>query len=71
MTKEYIAYRGDRPLGTGTIEELAGKLGYSYKNMKFRTYPSAHERFKDSDKSILLYEIEDDEDDNQIKPERL
>lgn len=64
MTKEYIAYRGDRPLGTGTIEELADKLGYTYKNMQFRTYPSTHERFKDSDKSILLYEIEDDDYDN-------
>lgn len=62
MTKEYIAYRGDRPLGTGTIEELADKLGYTYKNMQFRTYPSTHENMGEG--AILLYEIEDDEDDN-------
>lgn len=66
MTKEYIAYRGEQPLGTGTIEELADKLGYTYNNMRTRSYPSIRKRIKDSDKAILLYEIEDDEDDNQI-----
>ena len=24
--KEYIAYQGDRPIGTGTVEELAEKV---------------------------------------------
>lgn len=66
MTKEYIAYRGDRPLGTGTIEELADKLGYTYKNMQYKSYPAAHKKAKDGGNTILLYEIEDDEDDNQI-----
>ena len=69
MTKEYIAYRREQPLGIGTIEELAESLGFTDKNMKRRTYPSAHKNM--SEGSILLYEIEDDEDDNQIKPERL
>lgn len=64
MTKEYIAYRGDRPLGTGTIEELAESLGFTYKNMQFRTYPSTHKKMGEG--SVLLYEIEDDEDDNQF-----
>ncbi|GMR70635.1 hypothetical protein NUITMVRA1_13120 [Aerococcus viridans] len=64
MTKEYIAYRGDRPLGTGTIEELAEKFGYTYKNMQYKTYASAHRKAKDGSNAILLYEIEDDEDDS-------
>ena len=60
MAKEYIAYRGDRPLGTGTIKELADKLGYSYSGMRFKTTPSAHKRSKGSDKAVLLYEIEEE-----------
>ena len=39
MAKEYIAYKGDRPLGTGTVKELADKLGYSYSGMQFKTSP--------------------------------
>ena len=61
--KEYIAYKGDRPLGTGTIEELAEMLGYSYNGMQFKSRPSAHKRYKGSDRAILLYEIEDDEEE--------
>lgn len=64
MTKEYIAYKGEQPLGTGTVQELAEKLGFTYENMKYRTYPSAHKKM--SEGSILLYEIEDDEDDSDI-----
>lgn len=64
MTKEYIAYRGDRPLGTGTIKGLADKLGYSCNGMQFKTTPSARKRYKDSDRAILLYEIEDDEEED-------
>lgn len=63
MTKEYIAYRGDRPLGTGAIKELAESLGYSYSGMRFKTTPSAHKRGKGSDRVVLLYEIEDDEEE--------
>ena len=59
--KEYIAYKGDRPLGTGTVKELAEGLGYAYSTLSFNTSPSAHKRSKDSDKVVLLYEIEDDE----------
>ena len=61
--KEYIAYQGDRPLGTGTVKELADKLGYSYTWMQFKTTPSARKRYKDSDRAILLYEIKDDEEE--------
>ena len=60
MAKEYIAYKGDRPLGTGTIKELADKLGYSYSGMRFKTTPSAHKRSKGSDRVVLLYEIEEE-----------
>ena len=60
MVKEYIAYKGDRPLGTGTVKELADKLGYSYSGMRFKTTPSAHKRSKGSDKAVLLYEIEEE-----------
>ena len=60
MAKEYIAYQGDRPLGTGTIEELADKLGYTYENMKYKSYPAAHRKAKDGGKTILLYEIEEE-----------
>ena len=61
--KEYIAYKGDRPLGTGTVKELAEKLGYSNVGMQFKTTPSAHKRYKGSDRVVLLYEIEDDEEE--------
>ena len=35
MAKEYIAYQGDRPLGTGTVKELAEGLGYAYSTLSF------------------------------------
>ena len=59
--KEYIAYQGDRPLGTGTVKELAEGLGYAYSTLSFNASPSAHKRSKGSDRVVLLYEIEDDE----------
>ena len=61
--KEYIAYQGDRPLGPGTVKELAEGLGYAYSTLSFNTSPSAHKRSGGSDKVVLLYEIEDDEED--------
>ena len=61
--KEYIAYQGDRPLGTGTVKESAESLGYAYSTLSFNTSPSAHKRSGDSDKVVLLYEIEDDEEE--------
>ena len=63
IAKEYIAYQGDRPLGTGTVKELAEGLGYAYSTLSFNASPSAHKRSKDSDKVVLLYEIEDDVED--------
>ena len=69
MTKEYIAYRGERPIGIGTLEELSQKVGIPARILKKRSYPSIQEVLADD--SIKIYEIEDDEDDNQIKPERL
>ena len=61
--KEYIAYQGDRPLGTGTVKELAEGLGYAYSTLQFNTSPSAHKRSKGSDRAILLYEIEEDDEE--------
>ena len=63
--KEYIAYQGDRPLGTGTIKELAESLGYAYSTLSFNTSPSAHKRSGGSDKAILLYEIEEDDEEEK------
>ena len=63
MAKEYIAYKGDRPLGTGTAKELAEGLGYAYSTLSFNASPSAHKRSEGSDRVVLLYEIEDDEED--------
>ena len=63
MAKEYIAYKGDRPIGTGTVKELAEGLGYAYSTLSFNASPSAHKRSEGSDRVILLYEIEDDEED--------
>ena len=60
--KECIAYQGDRPLGVGTVKELAESLGYAYSTLSFNASPSAHKRSGDSDKVVLLYEIEDDEE---------
>ena len=60
--KEYIAYQGDRPLGTGTVKELAKSLGYSYSTLQFNTSPTAHKRSEGSDKVVLLCEIEEDEE---------
>lgn len=61
--KEYIAYKGDRPLGTGTVKELSEGLGYAYSTLSFNASPSAHKRSEGSDRVVLLYEIEDDEED--------
>ena len=61
--KEYIAYQGDRPLGTGTVKELAKSLGYSYSTLQFNTSPTAHKRSEGSDKVVLLYEIEEDDEE--------
>ena len=61
--KEYIAYKGDRPLGTGTVKELAEGLGYAYSTLSFNASPSAHKRSEGSDRVVLLYEIEDEEED--------
>ena len=60
--KQYIAYKGDRPLGTGTVKELAESLGYAYSTLSFNISPSAHKRSKGSDRVVLLYEIEEDEE---------
>ena len=64
MAKEYIAYKGDRPLGTGTVKELAEGLGYAYSTLQFNASPSAHKRSEGSDRAILLYEIEDDDEED-------
>lgn len=61
--KEYIAYKGDRPLGTGTVKELEEGLGYAYSTLSFNASPSAHKRSEGSDRVVLLYEIEEDEED--------
>lgn len=61
--KEYIAYQGDRPLGVGTVKELAESLGYGYNTLSFNASPSAHKRCKGSDRAILLYEIEEDDEE--------
>ena len=61
--KEYIAYQGDRPLGTGTVKELAESLGYAYSTLSFNTSPSAHKRSGGSDRVVLLYEIEEDDEE--------
>ena len=61
--KEYIAYQGDRPLGTGTVKELAEGLGYSYSGLRFKATQSARKRYEGSDKAILLYEIEKDDEE--------
>ena len=65
MAKEYIAYQGDRPLGTGTVKELAKSLGYSYSTLQFNTSPTAHKRSEGSERAILLYEIEDDDEEKK------
>ena len=65
MAKEYIAYKGDRPLGTGTVKELAEGLGYSYSGLRFKATPSAHKRSAGSDRVVLLYEIEEDDEEEK------
>lgn len=65
IAKEYIAYQGDRPLGTGTIRELSKSLNIPYSTLSFSASPSAHERsrVRGGDKAILLYEIKDDDEE--------
>ncbi len=66
IAKEYIAYQGDRPLGTGTIRELSKSLNIPYSTLSFSASPSAHERsrIRGGDKAILLYEIKDDDEED-------
>ena len=65
--KEYIAYQGDRPLGTGTVKESAESLDIPYSTLSFSASPSAHKRsrVRGGDKAILLYEIEKDDEEEQ------
>lgn len=59
--KKYIAYQGDRPLGTGTVRELSKSLDIPYSTLSYSASPSAHERsrVRGGDKAILLYEIKE------------
>ena len=63
--KEYIAYQGDRPLGTGTVRELSESLDIPYSTLSYSASPSARERsrVRGGNRAILLYEIEKDEED--------
>ena len=63
IAKEYIAYQGDRPLGTGTIRELSESLDIPYSTLSYSASPSAHKRsrVRGVGEAILLYEIEKDE----------
>ena len=63
IAKEYIAYQGDIPLGTGTVRELSESLDIPYSTLSYSASPSAHERsrVRGVGKAILLYEIEKDE----------
>ena len=65
IAKEYIAYQGDRPLGTGTVRELSESLNIPYSTLSYSASPSAHKRsrVRDSNNAILLYEIEKDEEE--------
>ena len=65
IAKEYIAYQGDRPLGTGTVRELSESLNIPYSTLSYSASPSAHERsrVRDSNNAILLYEIEKDDEE--------
>ena len=67
IAKEYIAYKGDRPLGTGTVRELSKSLDIPYSTLSYSTSPSAHERsrVRDSNNAILLYEIEKDDEEEK------
>ena len=67
IAKEYIAYQGDRPLGTGTIRELSESLGIPYSTLSYSASPLAHERsrVRNGDKAILLYEIEKDDEEEE------
>lgn len=66
IAKVYIAYQGDRPLGTGTIRELSESLDIPYSTLSYSASPSAHERsrVRGGDKAILLYEIKDDDEED-------
>ena len=67
IAKEYIAYQGDRPLGTGTVRELSKSLDIPYSTLSYSASPSAHERsrVRGGDKAILLYEIEKDDEEEK------
>ena len=67
IAKEYIAYQGDRPLGTGTIRELSKGLGIPYSTLSYSASPSARERsrVRGVGKAILLYEIEKDDEEEK------
>ena len=67
IAKEYIAYQGDRPLGTGTVRELSESLNIPCSTLSYSASPSAHKRsrVRGGDKAILLYEIEKDDEEEQ------
>ena len=51
-------------MGVGTVKELAEILGYAYSTLSFNTSPSAHKRSGGSDRVVLLYEIEEDDEED-------
>lgn len=56
---DYAMYRGDQFIDIDTIPNLAEKYHKTESELKSLSYPSAHK--KSHGNSLLLYEIEDDE----------
>lgn len=56
---DYAMYKGDKFIDIDTIPNLAEKYHKTESALKYLSYPSAHK--KSHGNSLLLYEIEDDE----------
>lgn len=54
----YALYRGDEPLGVGTADELAERLGIKRDTILWLSTPAAHRRA--NDKWMVAYKVVDE-----------
>lgn len=63
QTHWYAAYRGDRYIFAGTLDELSEHLGKKRETVRWYAQPVYHKRMKDYERTLLVYKYENDEGD--------
>lgn len=58
MTKEYMAYRGDDLIVSGSLLKVASFLNIKKESLIFMATPTYRKRRKGSQKALLVYRVE-------------